>query len=147
MRFTKSLGFVFPFLCSYCATSAQDVAPVKDSFVVNQDTVYSTKDVDVIAEYPGGDAARIKFIEKNVNGLVPVENGAPSGAYTVVITCIIDTDGKIIAAVPATSHGYGMEKEVIRIIRKLPKPYSPALKNGLPVKSKINFPVMFSISG
>lgn len=146
MRIIKTLFFILVFLCCYWTTTAQNIMPVKDTIPVNRDTVYSQADVDVKAEYPGGDAARSDFIEKKINGLVPVENGVPFGTYTVVIICIIDTNGKIIAAVPETNHGFGMEKEVLRIINKLPKPYIPAIKNGIQVKSKIKFPVMFSIS-
>ena len=130
------------FICSYFLSNAQQ----KDSAAVNQDSVYSVNDVDAEAEYPGGDKARRAFIEKNINALVAIENSAPSGTYTVVVICFIGIDGKIFAAVPETSHGYGMEKEVLRIIKKLPKPYSPAMKNGVPVKTKIRFPVTFYIS-
>ncbi len=130
------------FICSYFLSAAQQ----KETVIVNQDSVYSAKDVDAVAEYPGGDIARRTFIEKNINALVAVENSAPAGTYTVVVVCFIGINGKIFAAVPETSHGYGMEKEVLRIINKIPKPYKPALKNGVPVKTKIKFPVMFSIS-
>lgn len=133
------------FLCFPFFSTAQKPIPAKDSISVNQDSVYSNKDVDVIAEYPGGDMSRRNFLERNINGQVATDNGAPSGNYTVVVICFIGIDGKITEAVPETSHGYGMEKEVLRIINKLPKPYKPAMKNGVPVKSKIKFPVTFSV--
>jgi hypothetical protein len=140
MKIPKHLMLFSLFLYCHFLLAAQNTVPV------NQDTVYSQSDVDIKAQYPGGDKARIDFIENKVNLFVPVENGAPDGTYTVVIVCIIGNDGKIIAAVPETSHGYGMEREVLRIINKLPKPYIPAMKNGIAVKSKNKFPVKFSIS-
>jgi periplasmic protein TonB len=138
MKIPKHLMLFSLFLCCHFLLVAQDAVPV------NQDSVYSQLNVDVKAEYPGGDKARIDFIEKKVNGFVPIDNGAPRGTYTVVIICTIDIDGKIISTVPETKLGYGMEEEVIRIIKKLPKPYSPAVKNGVAVKSKMKFPVTFA---
>ena len=144
MRITQKLTFVIVLLFISFQVKAQQTVPVRDTAVL-KDTVYSQNDVDVKAEYPGGDQARIDFIEQKVNGSVATDNGAPKGTYTVVVICIIDTNGKIIAAVQDTHHGYGMEKEVLRIINKLPKPYKPAMKNGVPVKSKIKFPVTFAV--
>jgi len=138
MKTAKKLTLVLILLCSSFLCWAQQNPPAKD-------TVYSITDVDVQPEYPGGDIARREFIERKLNGQVATENGAPKGNYTVVVICIIDVDGKIIASVPETSHGYGMEKEVLKIIGKLPKQYKPAIKNGVPVKTKIRFPVTFSV--
>ena len=146
MKTTKQLTIVLTLLCTSFLLNAQQTRPAKDSMATYKDTVYSLSDVDVQPEYPGGDAARREFVEKKINALVPLENGAPMGSYTVVIACFIGIDGKIIAAVPETNHGYGMEKEVLRIISKIPKPYKPALKNGVPVKTIIRFPVLFSFS-
>jgi hypothetical protein len=146
MKIVQKLPLVFLMLSLSFISNAQKTVHTKDSIRFNQDSVYSQMDVDVKAEYPGGEKAWRDYIERKVNGTVATDNGAPSGTYTVVIICIIDTSGKIIAAVPETSHGYGMEKEVLRIINKIPKPYTPAMKNGMAVKSKIKFPVTFSIS-
>lgn len=146
MRINQHLFSLLLFLSISDVSFAQQQPASKDTIIVNQDSVYSAKDVDVVAEYPGGDIARRAFLERNINALVAVENSAPAGTYTVVIVCFIGIDGKVFATVPETSHGYGMEKEVLRIIKKLPKPYSPAMKKGFPVKTKIRFPVTFSVS-
>ena len=107
---------------------------------VNPDSIYS--EVDVPAEHPKGKEARIRFIESIIDAGIPLRNGAPVGTYKVSIACIIDTNGKIIAMVPETSQGYGMEKEMMKVLKKLPT-FKPAMKNGVVVKSKISFPVLF----
>ena len=48
--------------------------------------------------------------------------------------------------VPETHEGYGMEKEMIRVLKKLPT-FRPAIKNGVAVKSKISFPIVFMSRG
>jgi hypothetical protein len=107
---------------------------------INPDSVYFN--VDIPAEHPKGKEARIRFLEKNIDASIPVKNGAPAGIYNIRIVCIIDAAGKFIAIVPETHEGYGMEKEMMRVIKSFPA-FKPAMKNGVPVKSKIIFPVMF----
>jgi hypothetical protein len=107
---------------------------------INPDSVYF--DVDIPAEHPKGKEARIRFIEKNIDAAIAIKNGAPAGIYKIRIACIIDTAGKFIAMVPETHEGYGMEKEMMRVLKNLPA-FKPAIKNGVAVKSKIIFPVVF----
>jgi periplasmic protein TonB len=116
--------------------------PGKDSLknIINPDSVYFN--VDIPAEHPKGKDARIRFIEKNIDAATPIKNGAPSGIYKIRIACIIDTAGKFTAMVPETNEGYGMEKEMMRVLKNLPA-FKPAIKNGVAVKSKIVFPVTF----
>ena len=107
---------------------------------INPDSVYV--DVDIQAEHPKGKEARIRFIEKNIDAAIALKNGAPVGIYEIRIVCIIDTAGKFIAMVPETHEGYGMEKEMMRVLKNLPA-FKPAIKNVVAVKSKIVFPVVF----
>ena len=123
--------------------SAQDVIQ-KDSIAINLDSVYTK--VDVVAEYPGGDKERRDFYKSRLRGQIPTENLAPPGTYTVVVVCIIGADGKLIAAIPQTNHGFGMVEEVIRVTKKLPTPFKPAYKNGVPVKSKMKFTIGFYVA-
>lgn len=102
--------------------------------------------MDIPAEHPKGKEARIRFLEKNIDAGIGVKNGAPDGTFTIRIACIIDASGKIIAMAPQTHEGYGMEKEMMRVLKELPT-FKPAMKNGVAVKSKIVFPVFFMSRG
>src|SRR5215470_9084886 len=72
--------------------------------------------VEVEAQFPGGDAAWRKFLERNLRGDVASENGAPAGVYMVLIQFIVDKEGNVSDIKPLTNWGYGMEKEVLRLI-------------------------------
>jgi len=98
--------------------------------------------VDIPAKHPKGKEARIRFVEKNVDAGIGSKKGAPVGTYKIRIVCIINANGKIIVMVPETHEGYGMEKEMMRVLKELPT-FKPAMKNGIAVKSKIFFPVIF----
>jgi protein TonB len=90
--------------------------------------------VESEAEFPGGQNAWIAYLQNNLKADVPVRKKAPAGKYQVIVRFIVSKDGKIRDIKAETNHGYGMEKEVIRIINKGPK-WVPAQQNGLPVNA------------
>jgi len=96
------------------------------------------------ASFPGGDLAWRRFLETNLNANIPVDNGAPEGNYTVYVQFVVDKDGTVYDIKPLTNHGYGMEAEVIRLIKKLPK-WRPAVLNGEFVRSYRKQPVTFVV--
>src|SRR5436190_22068238 len=70
--------------------------------------------VEVEAAFPGGDAKWRQYLERNCNGQVASDNGAPAGTYTTVIQFIVDKEGNISDVKALTNHGYGMEEEAMR---------------------------------
>ena len=100
--------------------------------------------VDEEAYFPGKDAGWLSFLEQNLRPSTPVDNGAPAGSYTVYIQFIVDLDGKLSGIKALTKHGYGMEAEVMRILRKSP-PWIPAVQAGKPVRADRKQPVTFQI--
>jgi len=97
--------------------------------------------VEIDASYMG-DWKR--FLERNLSGEVPVDNGAAPGTYTVMVQFIVDVDGSISDIKPLTNHGYGMEQEAIRVIKKSGK-WKPAIQNSREVKAYRRQPVTFQV--
>jgi protein TonB len=85
-----------------------------------------------------------KFLYKNLNGNVPVDNGAPAGKYTVMIEFIVDLEGNVSDIKALTNHGYGMEQEAIRALKKATK-WEPAFQNGNHVKAYRKQPITFIV--
>ncbi|HEX2533648.1 MAG TPA: energy transducer TonB [Chitinophagaceae bacterium] len=100
--------------------------------------------VEVEASFPGGDAAWRRFLERNVNGQIASDNGAPEGSYTVVVQFIVDKEGNISDVRALTSHGFGMEAEAVRAIKRGPK-WVPAEQNGRHVKAYRKQPITFLV--
>jgi hypothetical protein len=100
--------------------------------------------VDVEANFPGGESAWRKYLEKNLNPNVPVENGAPVGIYTVIVQFIVDKTGAISDIKTLTNFGYGMEQEVLRIMKNSPM-WTPAKQNNRAVKAYRKQPITFVI--
>lgn len=100
--------------------------------------------VEIEADYPGGVQAWRNYLEKNLNPSVPVDKGAPAGNYMVVVQFVVNKDGNISDIKSLTNHGYGMEQEVLRIIKNSGK-WNPAIQDGRPVKAYRKQPVTFQV--
>lgn len=106
------------------------------------DSVFSK--VEIEASFPGGENAWRKFLEKTLNANVPSDSSAPEGTYTVLAQFTVDRSGVISDVKALTNHGFGMEQEVIRVIRMGPN-WVPAMKDGKPVKAYRKQPVTFQL--
>lgn len=102
--------------------------------------------VEIEASFPGGDSKWRQYLERNANGQVATENGAPEGTYTTVVQFVVDKEGNISDVRALTNHGYGMEEEAMRVIKKGPK-WNPAVQNGRQVKAYRKQPITFQVTG
>lgn len=100
--------------------------------------------VEIEAAFPGGDSKWRQYLERTLNANVPVDNNAPEGTYTTVIQFVVDKEGNISDVRAMTNHGYGMEEEAIRVIKKGPK-WTPAVQNGRQVKAYRKQPITFQV--
>jgi periplasmic protein TonB len=121
----------------HVAINLSDTIPFTDSMDVFER-------VEVEASFPGGDPAWIRFIQERLDASVPIRMKAPKGKYTVWIQFIVDVTGKLSDFKALTTNGYGMEKEVIRILKKSPR-WTPAVLDGRKVKAYRKQPVTFVV--
>ncbi len=101
--------------------------------------------VEVEAGYAGGDGAWRRYLQNNLDTEVPGSNGAPAGQYTVIVRFIVAKDGSVSDVVAETSHGYGMEQESVRAIKKSGK-WTPAIQNGRNVIAYKRQPITWVVS-
>lgn len=102
--------------------------------------------VEIEASFKGGEGAWRKYLERNLNANTPVDNGAPEGTYTVWVQFIVDKGGNISDVKALSNHGYGMEDEAVKVIRKGPA-WVAAIQNGRPVKAYRKQPITFVVTG
>lgn len=115
-----------------------------NSFAQNADSIYNK--VDTAASFPGGEKKWKQYLVANLNPAVTVNNGAPAGTYTVIIQFVVHKNGEISDIRPLTNHGYGMEAEALKMIKKGPKKWIPAILDGEKVGSYKNQPITFQVS-
>lgn len=100
--------------------------------------------VEVEAGYPGGDEAWKKFLIKTLNSEVPGKNHSPAGLFTVIAKFIVTKNGTVDSITAETNNGFGMEEEVIRVIKKSGT-WTPAIQNGKPVNAYRRQPITFAV--
>ena len=117
---------------------------ITDAYDVNgnriEDFIYSKE-----ADFPDGSADWKNYLGENIKTKVPVDKGAPVGTYQVVVKFIVSKNGKISDIQPETNFGYGMEDEVIRVIKKSPK-WNSAILMGKTVNAYRRQPITFVVS-
>lgn len=100
--------------------------------------------VQIPASFPGGYEEWNRFLQRSLNSDIPTENGAPAGAYTVIVSFLVDTEGKVSDVKAENDPGYGTKDEAVRVIKRGPK-WVPANQNGKAViyrhKQSITFKV------
>ena len=124
--------------------SSTGVAPVK----VEEDYDKLFTSVQIESEFPGGQDAWNKYLQRNLNSEVPKDNGAPSGKYTVEVSFTVDKEGNISSvagALPTGGNDYGTIEEAIRVIKRGPK-WKPGVQNGIQVKSRKKQRITFLIT-
>lgn len=121
-----------------------DSLPPKDTAFKDDILQHFTR-VEVEASFPGGEQEWLAFVGANLKAKVPVKRKAPVGQYTVVVQFIVNTDGRLVDIKLLTNYGYGMEEEVVRVIRKSPR-WSPAVAEGRTIKAYRKQPIIFEVT-
>jgi TonB family protein len=107
----------------------------------NQDTLIYTA-VDEMPGYPGGDEARIRFIQSHI---VYPEAAKKAGIQgNVYATFVVEKDGSLTNIRILKGISGGCNEEVIRIVKAMPK-WSPGKLHGKPVRVQFNLPVKFTL--
>jgi periplasmic protein TonB len=130
-------------------TNAVVQAPVE---VVNSQIIETPKadpneiftSVQMETEFPGGNAAWARYLQKNLDGFNPSDNGAVPGKYSVIVRFVVSKDGSISDVQAETNFGYGMEEQAVKCIKKGPN-WKPALQNGTNVNAYRRQPISFMV--
>ena len=87
-----------------------------------------------------------RYVQRNLHGFNPADNGATNGKWQVIVRFIVDEEGNISNVLPETNWGYGMEDAAVKIIRNGPN-WIPAEFSGEKVISFRRQPVIFIVEG
>lgn len=103
----------------------------------------SDGDLDVYPAYPGGDMALINHCLRNM--VYPAEAFVNKIQGDVIVSFIVDTDGSITDVKVANPVHPALDAEAVRVVKTIPKKFSPGKKDGKAVKTTINLPVKFKL--
>ena len=102
--------------------------------------VYET--VDKMPEFPGGMTGLMQHLSKNIR--YPAEAHTNNIQGRVVVSVIINTDGKATNAQIVQGVAPSLDAEALRVATTMPD-WIPGTKDGKPVNVKYTFPVVFRL--
>lgn len=111
--------------------------------LVQQSNLVFTK-AEVSPMFTGGDEAWRKYLEKNLDPRVPMNEGWKAGKYTVIVKFIVRMDGTVSDVGTENYKGSKTSKHCISIIQHAPK-WQPAIQNGKKVNAYKKQPITFVI--
>ena len=107
--------------------------------------VEETKVFDVVEEmpqFPGGQAALLEYLAKNIKYPVVAEENGVQGR--VIVTFVVERDGSITDVKVVKSVDPSLDKEATRVVKSMPK-WQPGKQNGSAVRVKYTVPVQFRL--
>lgn len=90
-------------------------------------------------EFPGGTRAWLAFLQRYLQSPEDIE---PGQRIDVLVRFWVDVDGSVSKPEIIKSGGASFDKEVIRVLKKMPK-WEPAVQHGSPVAVGFTQPVIF----
>jgi protein TonB len=115
--------------------------------VVEEKEVEEVEIFTVVEEapgFPGGDEARIKFLQNNIKYPQMARESNIQG--TVYVTFVVERDGRVTDVRVLRGIGGGCDEEAIRVIKAMPK-WNPGKQRGKPVRVQFNMPIKFTLAG
>ncbi|MDE6811858.1 MAG: energy transducer TonB [Muribaculaceae bacterium] len=123
---------------------------VQEAVVVKEEPVVEKKPepekifvaVEQPAEFPGGQAAMMKWLSNNIRYPESAQQNGISGR--VVVKFVVERDGSVSSPTIVKGVDRDLDQEALRVVKRMPK-WQPGKNNGQPVRSYFNLPVTFRL--
>lgn len=99
--------------------------------------------VEQQAEFPGGTGALMKWLGNNIRYPEAAQQNDIQGR--VIVKFVVEKDGSIGAAEIVKGVDKDLDREAIRVVKKMPK-WQPGKNNGVAVRSYFTLPVVFKLA-
>lgn len=93
-------------------------------------------------EFPGGTAALVEFLRRNLR--YPAGASQSGVAGKVYVEFVVRADGSIDRAQVAKGIGFGCDEEALRVVRLMPK-WKPGKQSGRAVPARFTLPIVFAL--
>jgi protein TonB len=119
------------------------VAPVvEEEEDIDVNFVYSMAGLEKMPEFPGGDAALLKWINENMKYPTIAQEQGIFG--TVYCQFVVEPDGSVTNVEVTRGQDISLDRESVRVLRMLPK-FTPGEQRGRPVRVRYSVPIRFRL--
>ncbi len=123
-------------------TEVQEFAPIiVEEEEVEEDVIFTV--VEDQPGFPGGEEARIRFLQENLRYPQMAREAGIQG--TVFVTFVVERDGSVTDVRVLRGIGGGCDEEAVRVVRNMPR-WEPGRQRGQPVRVQFNMPIRFVLN-
>ena len=153
---TRYLAFIpiallltFLFACQRNSDLLEDILSPENSAtetisVIPKDDGPIHQIVDDAPKFPGGEEARMAFLQGNLR--YPAEAREKGIQGTVFVTFVVERDGRITNVEVVRGIGGGVDEEAARVVKNMPN-WIPGKHEGETVRVQFMMPIRFTLSG
>lgn len=121
---------------------AVDLADLQQKTQVVEEEEKPFTVVEQMPEFPGGEAARVKFLRENI--IYPPMARESGITGTVFVTFVVSRDGSLSNFKILRGIGGGCDEEAIRVLKMMPS-WIPGKQGGKTVPVQFNLPIRFTL--
>ena len=107
---------------------------------IDEDQIYQA--VEVMPQFPGGDAALMKWMHDTMKYPSYAQDNNIQG--TVLVGFVVNKDGSVVEPKVLKSVDASLDKEALRMLSVMPK-WSPGKQRGKPVRVRYQVPIRFRL--
>ncbi len=96
--------------------------------------------VESMPEFPGGEVARLQFLNDNVRYPTMAREAGIQGR--VFVEFVVEKDGSVTNVRVVRGIGGGCDEEAIRVVQSMPR-WIPGRQRNVPVRVRFNMPIRF----
>jgi protein TonB len=115
--------------------------PVEEEQEAEEAPIFTV--VESMPNFPGGEAARILYLNENIKYPQMARESGIQGR--VFVTFVVERDGRVTDVKVLRGIGGGCDEEAIRVIQNMPK-WEPGKQRGKPVRVQFNMPILFKLN-
>ena len=139
------LTIVFSSIVTEKVVAQSDKTEVKTTAISThqkpqEEEVYTL--VEKMPAFPGGDEARVKFMQENIKYPEEARKNGISG--TVYVSFVVEKDGEITHVELLRGVNELLDDEALRVVKMMPA-YEPGIQRGKPVRVQYNLPIQFNL--
>lgn len=112
---------------------------------VEEETIEEEEIFEIVEQepsYPGGDAARMKFLNENIKYPQMARETGIQG--TVYVGFVVERDGSVTQVKILRGIGGGCDEEAMRVTKMMPK-WNPGQQRGRSVRVSYRMPIKFTL--
>jgi protein TonB len=122
-------------------TEIEEYVPIDEEVEEEEAQIFTV--VESMPGFPGGEAARIKYLNDNIKYPQMARESGIQGR--VFVTFVVEKDGHVTDVRVLRGIGGGCDEEAVRVIKNMPR-WNAGKQRGKPVRVQFNMPILFKLN-